>query len=139
MKKRQSPPPAPQQARPSSEERLDWLLTFLRRDLTTLRPGEWLDLADDVWRQLLHDPAVDVAPPNSYDLALAKRKGAPDIPWPESVVIEVQSKLRVGIERLESGRRRWQPFDKPMNPVLVVQEDGTIAWRYEGDLGTALL
>jgi hypothetical protein len=120
---------------PGPEERIDWLLTFLQRDLTTLRAGERIDLKEDMVR-LLHfrDPSVDLAsvePPDGYAFEQAKRKGAPDLPWPDALVREVQAKIRAGVEHLEAGRI-WQPFDVALTPIFRVEGDKTIARSYRG-------
>ena len=132
MKKAKPAAPPPE---PSPEERIDWLLTFLQRDLTTLRAGERIDLNEDMSR-LLHfrDPAIDLAsvtPPDGYTFALAKMKGAPEVSWPDSLVLDVQTKLKAGIAHLEAGRR-WEPFDKPLIPVFNVGPDKTVARNYRG-------
>lgn len=33
----------------SVDARLNWVLTFLQRDLDTLSPGDWLNLCDEIW------------------------------------------------------------------------------------------
>src|SRR5687767_4270467 len=86
--------------------------------------------------RLLHyrDPAIDLAsvePPDGYAFALAKMKGAPDVSWPDSLVLEVQTKLKAGIAHLEAGRS-WQPFEKAQDTVFTLQADKTIARLYRG-------
>ena len=41
----------------SDHERILWLLEFLQRDIAALRPGELLDLRNDVFAYL-HEPTV---------------------------------------------------------------------------------
>jgi hypothetical protein len=133
VKKKQTPPArAPV---PPERERIVWLLEFLRRDLTELRSGERIDLNDDMNRLLSYrDPAIDLAsvePPDGYAFALAKMRGAPDVSWPDSLVLEVQTSLKAGVALLEAGRS-WKPFDKAQHPVFTLQADRTIARQYKG-------
>jgi hypothetical protein len=137
---------------PDERERLRWLLDFLQRDVTTLRTGERLDLADDMDRLLwLRDPAVVEAPdaPDAYAHDLAKLRGAPDVSWPTALVSDVHAKINAGVARLEAGRS-WEPFTpvavdgavpKPdaLLPIFTVQADKTIARRYHGTYGAVML
>jgi hypothetical protein len=140
MKTKRTPPAPP--SVPPDRERINWLLEFLRRDLTALRAGERLDLRDDMNRLLAYrDPASSMPsePPDGYAFALAKLKGAPDISWPDSLVLEVQTKLTAGIALLEAGRP-WKPFDKAQHPVFTRRADNTIARQYQGgSYGTVML
>src|SRR5688572_18874001 len=127
---------------PADEERIDWLVDFLQRDLTTLRPGERLDLHDD-WAGLLafHDPAIDLAavtPPDGYAYALAKLKGAPDVEYFDALALEVQATLKAGVARLEAGQQ-WEPFKKPLIPVFEVDADRVVRRRYHGTYAAIML
>src|SRR5690348_8333720 len=113
MKKKKQP------SGPSAEERLAWLLAFLRRDLAALRPGERIDLEADVVR-FLRDPAaiVPTAAPNPYRLGLAKLRGEVPAPEPDQLKItddalveQLQTALQGGVAQLNAGLR-WMPFDK---------------------------
>ena len=113
------------------EERLTWLLDFIERDLTTLRPGERLDLTEDVLKVLsFRDPSIDLAsvdPPDGYAFALKKK----DMSWTHSLLVDLQAQLLTGIAKLEAGQT-WEPFAKPLIPFYEKDADGTIARRYRG-------
>jgi hypothetical protein len=133
--------PAP----PSAEQRLEWLLEFLQRDVTALRPGERLDLGTDVVRFLLA-PAVIVptAAPDGYAIALAKMKGetVPEAPAPtltDEALLTLQTALRAGVELLSAGLR-WSPAFETQPPIVFEpREDGTIIRRYVASLANGLL
>ena len=67
-------------------DRIEWLLSFLGRDLETLRPGDWMNLRDDVQRHLL-----------STDIEAADF---------EASVRELHKDLRHGLEAI-SGKTGW--------------------------------
>lgn len=123
-------------------QRLSWLLAFLQRDLTSLRAGARLDLLDDCVQLLgLRDASINLAsvdPPDGYAHALAKLKGAPDLAWPDSLVIDVQAKVNAGVARLEAGQP-WEPFDEPLRVMLDVEADKTIRRRYRGSYGAIMV
>src|SRR5262245_21462224 len=125
MKKKKNNPPEP-----TFEERLAWLLAFLKRDLATLRPGERLDLEADVVR-FLHDPAaiIPTAPPDPYRIALAKLRGELPAPEPDPLkigdqgVLEgLQRALRSGVRHFNNGLR-WTPFDRSPSWVFEPRAD----------------
>ncbi len=119
------------------EARAVWLLNFMQQDLTTLRPGEQIDLLEDCatllgWRD---KDAVRVLPPDGYALALGKKK------WPDSVVLDVQQELNRGVKELEAGGS-WRPFDEALTPVFCAKKDKadrTIERRYDGKYGAVML
>ena len=137
---------------PAEPERIRWLLAFLQRDLTSLRPGERIDLADDMARLLwLRDPALVDRPdaPDPYAHALAILRGAPDVPWPTALVSNIYATLNAGVALLEVGRS-WEPFTPTavdgvlpqpdaLLPIFTVQPDGTIARRYHGSYHAVML
>lgn len=123
---------------PTFEDRVDWLLKFLRTDLAALRPGERIDLETDVVR-FLRDPAslVPGPPPDPYRLAPERD---PLQITEDALLGRLQAVLKEGVERLSTPGLRWVvPFDKIPRWVFEVEDDGTIARRYEGGLATVLL
>src|ERR1700674_3599948 len=99
-------PAAPVAPPPSPAESLEWLLNFLRRDVGTLRPGELLDLRTDAVRFLLDANPAAIVPtdaPDSYKIALAKRKGERVAETnrrtitDDAVLVDLQTTLRASV------------------------------------------
>lgn len=147
VKKKQTPP-APAQPPPerSNRERLLWLLEFLRRDIAALRPGELLDLRNDVF-PYLHEPTLATGVPDDPDLPALKPARAEDadpvVVLARDLLARVQSELRTGVEALEQ-RDSWQPFgitpDRP-GPQwsLERRDDRTVVRAYVGTWKTITL
>lgn len=130
----------------SDRERILWLLGFLRRDLAALRPGELLDLRNDVFPYLhsgdfatLTDfdadelRALGPIPPRHSNDASRKIIGAV-----RDLMAGLQGQLRAGIDTLlETGA--WQPFrlDRPA-PHWSLERcpDGSIRRSYMGRWST---
>ena len=99
-------------AEPSARERVLWLLALLRRDVEELRPGEWLDLREDVRRYL-------------WD----RHYGAPEF---NSAVREWHPEARRALEALWADRQ-WT-LRLPLQRVLThlrVQSSGAVLTVYK--------
>ena len=129
---------------PSPETRIDWRVQFLQRDLTTLRPGERLDLDEDCARLLaMRDPSVDLArvtPPGRHrpraENAAAGHTG--------SAVFRHVDRTGAGgaPDRRHALRRgpEWDPWkDEALRPIFHLQADGTITRSYAGTYTAILL
>ena len=119
--------------RPTSRDRIRWLLEFLRRDVDALRPGEMLDLGTDVELYLLGPRSA--------------RLNDEDRPLGREVLREFRAGLSGGMEQLESeglwevyehwraGRRR----NRCPGWALELQDGGTLLRWWHGDVDAVLL
>lgn len=144
MPKKPDHPPAP-----SERERLEWLLVFLRTDVETMRPGELLDLRDDVMRLRQHGAAVDMLSPEEAAAIVAgdfifrsegRQQHFTGDPLPRMIassrelLSELQESLRAGIAALER-TGRWRPFTERSAPRWeLVRHGSAIARHYTGSV-----
>jgi len=148
---------------PAGRERVRWLCEFLLADLSEPRHDELLALGVDAARYLLGpqarlDEDERVMLTGSDEREEDTETG---VPYPPSLVAAVrrlsvlrrlQAVVRAGTDALDS-ESRWAVSDvvmvsdlestekvQPAPPawVLEEQDDGTIARRYEGDVGAVL-
>jgi hypothetical protein len=100
---------------PTPRERILWLLGFLRRDADALRPGEWLDLQQDVQRHVW--PQMDLREPTFNE-----------------AVREWHHELRRGLDELEAGGQ-WTfhpPLDRSLTHLRLQRHlDGWLLPVYE--------
>lgn len=146
--------PAPRAAAPavpehSDRERILWLLEFLRHDIAALRPGELLDLRNEVF-PYLH--CGDLATVTVFDAAelralgpVPPRRADVDsyqvIAAARDLMAGLQGQLRVGIDALQQAGL-WQPFGlKRPAPhwSLEKRADGTVRRSYMGAWNTITL
>src|SRR5437870_202101 len=107
-----------------------WLLDFLARDLSTLRPGERLDLAFDVQQYLVKADVKLDADQTVAGVGFANL---------DLHVQSVQTTLREGLMRLDGGEV-WQPFEASGAPRWALQrENGQLVRRYLGTVSTICL
>ena len=147
-RKRPAAPPTPPEK--SSQERVEWLLEFLRRDVADLTLGAVYDFKSGIF-PYLHEPdlaAVTDFPPQEM-IALG-----PIPPSREGVTLDealdigrdymaaLQHKLREGLEALEA-KGQWWPFEMkgPDAPHWFFEQrnDGTIRRSYGGTHSTITL
>src|SRR4051794_2007780 len=111
--KRKQTPPAPAPPERSDRERLLWLLEFLRRDIAALRPGELLDLRNDVFTYLHEATSATVTVLDDPDLRALKPAQAVDadpiVVLARDLLARVQADLRNGVDALHRAGS-WQPF-----------------------------
>ena len=129
-------------------KRISWLLEFLERDvafdgdgrITTIRPGQMLDLCTDIELYLL-GPTADSS-------GLLTASNSEEEVHRDRVLAEFQATLRRGMEQLAADGR-WSvseelwvhgvPRDRRVGWALERQEDGTLRRWYEGAPVDALL
>lgn len=146
----------------SDQQRAAWLLGFVQQDVDNLRPGELLNLGEDVERYLL-DPRMTIAPGDGDENAMVILKARdrepdpdPHLSWLHArrrhLLQRLQINLRAGMRALHDGKE-WSPFaeapkDRTISPDDNVapswtyvrgEEDGEYQRRYEGPLLTVLL
>jgi hypothetical protein len=144
--RRAAPPTDPELP---DRERILWLLDFLRRDVTTLRPGELITLRNGVfphlhWAELatvtVHDAdelrALGPVPPTRADMTSQQVIAAA-----RDLMAGLQDALRIGVQGLqETGS--WWPFalDRPApHWSLERRPDGTVQRAYMGSWRTITL
>ena len=144
MKAKQTPPATGKPAQEGSDrERLLWLLEFLRRDIATLRPGELLDLRNDVF-PYLHEATLATLTVHERALKPARAEHSdPIVGLARDLLARVQRELRAGVDALQQ-TGSWQPFgltpDRP-GPQWSLEKrpDGTVVRAYLGDWKTITL
>jgi hypothetical protein len=139
-------PPVPEH---SDRERILWLLEFLRRDVAALRPGELLDLRNDVFPYLHCGDLATVTVFDADDLRalgpLPPRRADVNshqvIAAARDLMAGLQDQLRVGIDVLQQAGA-WQPFGlKGPAPhwSLERRADGTVRRSFMGAWNTITL
>lgn len=120
----------------SERSRIEWLLTFLRRDVNVLRPGEWLDLGPDIQRYVLSEMNLFSIRADRFDIperGTRKRnikKMDLRIPALKIVVQVWHQEVRRGLDALNSGKR-WTinpPLDRTI--VRLQQRDKSVVAIY---------
>jgi hypothetical protein len=146
--------PAPQAAAPlasqrSDRERILWLLEFLQCDVAALRPGELLDLRNDVFPYLHYADSATVTVFEANELRalgpVATRRANEDshqvIASARDLMAGLQGQLRAGIDALQQAGV-WQPFGL-QGPApswsLERSADGSIRRTYLGAWRTITL
>ena len=146
--------PAPQAAAPpaperSARERILWLLEFLQCDVAALRPGELLDLRNEVF-PYLH--CTDLATLTIFDADELRALGPvppqrADVTSQQVIVAArrlmagLQDQLRAGVDALQRAGA-WQPFERERPAPhwsLERRSDGTVRRTYMGDWNTITL
>ena len=155
IQRKPAPDPASRPA-PSTRERAEWVLEFLRRDVVDLSPGEVIDLRDDIIR--FRHGTIEV---ESFDLdelhalfpwdfsraqqgvqkSVRSDPSRPVIAATRELATDLQGRLREGVAALEADGR-WQPFatNKPAPHWSIHRRpDGTFERRYAGRQSTVFL
>jgi len=139
-------PPASPPVEPN-RERIVWLLEFLRRDMTTMKPGELLDLRQDVFTYLHEATLATITHDDDPDLRALKPAHAlatdPIVVLARDLLTRIQRQLRTGVESLEQAGS-WQPFGLTRDGQgaqwsLERRDDGTVVRAYCGDWKTITL
>ena len=140
---------APPDAERSDRECILWLLEFLRCDVTVLRPGELLDLRNDVFPYLHYENLATVTVFDAHELRAlgpvpprrAKMDSHQVIEAARDLMSGLQGQLRAGVDVLQHGGA-WQPFPlKRPAPhwSLERRADGTVRRSYLGAWTTITL
>ena len=145
------PPTTPAPAPPAESERnrIEWLLTFIRTPLPSLRDGQLLDLRQDAWR-FLQFYCVESKPEQKQD-------SLPAGLMERAVLLRVQGALANGIRNWEKNLP-WNVLDQrpvvfddveghptpwvseePFAIVLTRRPDGTGERRFSGAEPTVLI
>jgi len=146
--------PAPQAAAPPAPERSDrerilWLLEFLRRDVAALRPGELLDLRNDLFPYLHCGDLATVTVVDADELRalgpVPPRRATVDsrqvIAAARDLMAGLQGQLRAGVDALQQAGA-WRPFalERPApHWSLERRADGTVRRSYMGAWSTITL
>ncbi len=142
---------------PSTRERAEWVLEFLRRDVGDLSPGEVIDLRDDIIRfrhGTIEVESFDLDELHAlfpWDFKPAQQEGVeksatsdpsrPVIAATRELATGLQVRLREGVAALEADGR-WEPFatNKPAPHWSIhLRSDGTFERRYTGRQATVFL
>jgi hypothetical protein len=139
----------PRVAEFSDRERILWLLEFLRRDIASIRPGELLDLRNDVFPYLHCGDLATVTIVNARELRalgpVPPRRADMDsqkvIAAARDLMAGLQGQLRAGVAALQQ-EGGWQPFGlKGPAPQWSLERraDGTVRRAYMGKWSTVTL
>lgn len=116
--------------RPTNEQRVTWLLSFLRNDVATLTSKELLEEAEHVALHILDSNksvTVDVADDDSSHLNYAE----PLEEGPRPNLQALHDSLRAGILALHAGQP-WSPWQPPLR--VTIKWESRLRRYYEGPL-----
>ena len=138
----------------SERERVEWLLGFLRRDISSLSDGELIDLREKALQFRDPRPALD------RKVALARIEDLPDHRFDEpglviagtleeitqsarDLLVPIQQRLRAGIDALDDADGYWvvSAEDAEKRPKIVLERcrDGQVRRRLSGDFEEVFL